>query len=73
MLKIVHFPKKQRIEILDMQEPVFLSYKVDGNNFEIVHIELSESLRQKGLDVTLTEIAYDWANSQSLNIKHIEK
>lgn len=57
-----------RFEIGDDDETAYLEYSLSGNILELIHTEVPEKLRGRGLASSLAETSLRWAREHNLRV-----
>ncbi|MCU1311312.1 MAG: hypothetical protein JWO20_2437 [Candidatus Angelobacter sp.] len=57
-----------RLEIEQDGEVAYLEYSLGGNVLELIHTEVPDKLRGKGLASSLAETALQWARKDNLKV-----
>ena len=57
-----------RFEIEQEGEVAYLEYSLSGNVLVLIHSEVPEKLRGKGLASTLAQTAFQWARENQLKV-----
>jgi predicted GNAT family acetyltransferase len=57
-----------RLEIEQDGEVAYLEYSLSGNVLGLIHTEVPDKLRGRGLASELAKTAFDWAREKSLKV-----
>ena len=65
---VQNHPSQHRFEIRVGEEVAFLSYRLSGATINLIHTEVPESLRGRGLGDRLAQAALEHARQQGLTV-----
>ena len=65
---VEHVPDARRFEVHAEGKTAFLSYRRDGDRLVLIHTEVPESLRDRGIGGRLARFALDYAKREGLGV-----